>query len=74
MARTRRHTAKAVITLEELPQPAPALTEEQAERVYGGSNNLMSQKRDLRGAQAVFDDSTDGQSYTMEDFIGDVGG
>ncbi len=71
----QRKTKRTATEIQDLPQPAQELTREQAGRVRGGmiKDNLQQQKQ-LRQAESVFERSGTGQSYTVDDFIGDVGG
>jgi hypothetical protein len=72
MARTRRQTEKAVVTLEELPRAAEALTAAEAETAKGGQISEFG-----KGYLACWANQAlggYGQSYTVEDFIADVGG
>jgi hypothetical protein len=67
-------TKRAATPIHDLSQPEQELTGEQAERVRGGKMDDNLQKKNLlRQAEAMFEGST-GQSYTVEDFLGDVGG
>jgi hypothetical protein len=67
-------TKRAATPIQALSQPEQELTQQQAERVRGGKQEAnLQRKNQLRDLERAFDGSA-GQSYTVEDFLGDVGG